>query len=70
MKSLGATGTRVVAVYFVEVLLLAGIGIAIGLALGAILPFAVASIFGGIIPLPLAPALYPGQLALALAYGC
>jgi putative ABC transport system permease protein len=69
MKSLGATGTRVVAVYFVEVLLLAGIGIVIGLALGAILPFAVASFFGDIIPLPLAPELYPGQLALALAYG-
>jgi putative ABC transport system permease protein len=69
MKSLGATGTRVVAVYFVEVLLLAGIGIVIGLAIGAVLPFAVASIFGSVIPLPLAPALYPGQLALALAYG-
>jgi len=69
MKSLGATGTRVVAVYFVEVLLLAGIGIVIGLALGAVLPFAVGALFGDIIPLPLAPELYPGQLALALAYG-
>jgi putative ABC transport system permease protein len=69
LKSLGATGTRVVAVYLVEVLLLAGIGIVIGLAIGAVLPFAVASMFGAVIPLPLAPALYPGQLALALAYG-
>ncbi|HEV7983400.1 MAG TPA: FtsX-like permease family protein [Xanthobacteraceae bacterium] len=69
MKSLGATGTRVVAVYFIEVLLLAGIGIGIGIGLGAALPFAVASMLGDIIPLPIAPALYPGQLALALAYG-
>ena len=69
MKSLGATGTRIVAIYFIEVLLLAGIGIVIGLSLGAVLPFAVASILGDIIPLPLSPALYPGQLALALAYG-
>jgi putative ABC transport system permease protein len=69
MKSLGATGTRVVAVYFTEVLLLAGIGIVIGLTVGAVLPFAVAALFGAIIPLPLAPALYPGQLALALVYG-
>ncbi len=69
MKSLGATGTRIVAIYFVEVLLLAGIGIVIGLALGAALPFAVASILGDILPLPLSPALYPGELALALAYG-
>jgi putative ABC transport system permease protein len=51
------------------VLLLAGIGIVIGLSLGAVLPFAVAALFGDIIPLPLAPELYPGQLALALAYG-
>ena len=38
MKSLGATGTTVVAIYFVEVLLLAAIGIAIGLMLGAATP--------------------------------
>jgi len=69
MKSIGATGTRVVAIYFVEVLMLAFIGIAIGLVIGAALPFAVAAAFGAIIPLPLAPTVYPGQLALALAYG-
>ena len=69
MKSIGATGTRVVAIYFVEVLMLALIGIAVGLVIGAALPFAVAAMFGAIIPLPLAPTVYPGQLALALAYG-
>jgi putative ABC transport system permease protein len=69
MKSIGATGSRVVAIYFVEVLILASIGIVIGLAVGAALPFGVAAMFGAIIPLPLAPALYPVQLALALAYG-
>jgi putative ABC transport system permease protein len=69
LKSVGATGSRVVAIYFVEVLILASIGVVIGLAIGAALPFGVAAIFGAITPLPLAPALYPGQLALALAYG-
>jgi putative ABC transport system permease protein len=69
LKSVGATGTRVVAIYFVEVVMLASIGIAIGLVIGAALPFVVAALFGAIIPLPLAPALYPGELALALAYG-
>jgi putative ABC transport system permease protein len=69
MKSIGATGTRVVAIYFVEVLMLALVGITIGLVIGAALPFAVAAMFGAIIPLPLAPAVYPGQLVLALAYG-
>jgi len=69
MKSIGATGSRVVAVYFVEVLMLASLGIIVGLAAGAALSFCVAAFFGTIIPLPFAPALYPGQLALALTYG-
>jgi putative ABC transport system permease protein len=69
LKSIGATGSRVVAIYFVEVLILAAIGIVIGLAIGAALPFAVAAVFGAITPLPLSPAFYPGQLALAAAYG-
>ncbi len=69
MKSLGATGTTVVAIYFVEVLLLAAIGIAIGLVIGAALPFGVVAAFGHVLPLPLAPGPYPGQLGLALAYG-
>jgi putative ABC transport system permease protein len=69
LKSVGATGSRMVAIYFVEVLILASIGVVIGLAVGAALPFGVAAIFGAIAPLPLAPALYPGQLAMAAAYG-
>ncbi len=69
LKSIGATGTQVVAIYLVEVLLLAAVGIGFGLLVGAILPFAIAGLLGAIIPLPLAPALHPGELALALAYG-
>jgi putative ABC transport system permease protein len=69
LKSIGATGSRVVAIYFVEVLVLAAIGSVIGLAVGAALPFGITSIFAAIIPLPLAPALYSSQLALAFAYG-
>jgi len=69
LKSIGATGSRVVAIYFVEVLVLAAVGIVIGLTIGAALPFGVTAIFGTIIPLPLAPSLYPAQLALAFAYG-
>ena len=69
LKSVGATGSRVVTIYFVEVLLLAAIGTVIGLALGAALPFAAVAMFGKIIPLPFAAALYPGRLGLAAAYG-
>jgi putative ABC transport system permease protein len=69
LKSIGATGSRVVAIYFVEVLVVAAIGVVIGLAAGAALPFGIAAVFGAISPLPLSPAVYPGQLALAAVYG-
>ncbi len=69
LKSMGATGSRVVAIYFVEVLIVAAFGVIIGLAAGAALPFGIAAVFGAISPLPIAPAIYPGQLALAAVYG-
>jgi putative ABC transport system permease protein len=69
LKTLGATGGQVFALYLVQILVLALIGSAIGLALGASLPYLIASVFGALIPLPIAPALHPGDLALALVYG-
>jgi putative ABC transport system permease protein len=69
LKSVGATGSRVVAIYLVEVLIVAAVGVVIGLAAGAALPFGVAALFGAVLPLPLAPAIYPSELALSLAYG-
>ena len=69
LKSLGATGSRVFAVYFTEVMVLASIGAAIGLALGAALPFGLAGVLRPLMPLPFAPALHPLELVAALAYG-
>jgi putative ABC transport system permease protein len=69
MKALGATGGRVFAVYLSQVLVLALVGAAMGLAIGALLPFLIDWIFGGIIPLPMEPDIYPAQLLLALVYG-
>jgi putative ABC transport system permease protein len=69
MKALGASGTRVFAVYFAEVMALAAIGIAIGLVLGAALPFGLGYALRSVLPLPFAPALHPAELMLALAYG-
>ncbi|HUI97660.1 MAG TPA: FtsX-like permease family protein [Xanthobacteraceae bacterium] len=69
LKSLGATGARVFAVYFTEIMLIAALGAAIGLALGAALPFALAGLLRPLLPLPFTPALYPAALAAALAYG-
>src|SRR5262245_40853496 len=69
MKSLGATGGRVFAIYLTQIMLLALLGSALGLALGAVLPFAIASAFSAVIPIPIEPALQPDVLALALIYG-
>jgi putative ABC transport system permease protein len=69
MKALGAGGRRVFAIYLTQVMLLALVGGAIGVMLGAVLPFATAFAFRAIIPLPIEPALHLGELALALLYG-
>jgi putative ABC transport system permease protein len=69
LKSLGATGGRVFSIYLLQVLLLALIGSALGLTLGAALPFAIAALFGAVIPLPIIPAVQPLELGLAAIYG-
>lgn len=69
MKSLGATGARIFAIYLTQVMVLASVGALIGAALGAALPFAISYFLGNVIPLPIAPALHPGQLSLAFVYG-
>ena len=57
------------AIYCGEMVLVALFAALIGAALGAALPFAIAWAFGAIIPLPVAPSLHPGTLALSIVYG-
>ncbi len=52
-----------------EFMIVALIGVAIGLALGALTPFAINALFADALPLPLAPAIFPRELALGAAYG-
>ena len=69
MKALGATSTDMFAVYCSQILLVALFATLIGAGLGAALPFLIVWIFGGIIPLPITPALHPATLALSIVYG-
>jgi len=69
MKALGASGRRIFTIYLTQVLLLALLGGAIGVTIGAILPFVISWTFGAIIPLPIVPAVHPAELFLALIYG-
>ena len=69
LKSLGATGGFVVAVYLTQVLFIALIGVAIGIVVGAAMPFGIAAAFRSVLPIPIDPVVSPGSLATAAVYG-
>ncbi|MGC1564349.1 MAG: FtsX-like permease family protein [Bradyrhizobium sp.] len=68
-KAMGATGRDVFAIYLTQVVVLALVGSAIGLAAGAALPFIIVDVFGRVLPLPVVPAVHADELALSLVYG-
>jgi putative ABC transport system permease protein len=68
-KSLGASGGFVFAVYLVQILIIAGIGIVAGLALGALMPFAAGAALSSIIPVPAEGGFYPMALGMAALFG-
>lgn len=68
-KCLGAPASVVLMIYLIQILAIALIGIAIGLVLGAIIPYAAAQFLAGTLPVPEGFSLYPGALALAALFG-
>lgn len=68
-KSLGASGGFVFTVYLIQILLIAGIGIAIGLVLGALMPFAAQAALATVIPIPAEAGIYPSALVMAALFG-
>ena len=69
LKSLGATGTYVFSLMLIEVMAIAALGIAIGLAVGVAMPYVVAWAFNAVLPFALVPSMYPRQIAAGLLYG-
>jgi putative ABC transport system permease protein len=69
LKTLGATRGTIFATYALQIGALTLLGIALGLALGAAIPLALAPLIEARLPLPAAFALYPGPLAEAGLYG-
>jgi putative ABC transport system permease protein len=69
LKAIGASGGAVVALALIEFFIVALVAVAIGLALGAATPFLVAAIAGAALPYPIAPSIYPKELALGALYG-
>jgi putative ABC transport system permease protein len=68
-KSLGASGRFVFTLYLVQILVIAALGIVVGLAAGALMPYGASAALSSFIPVPAEPGLFPGALALAAAFG-
>ncbi len=68
-KSLGAPAYFVFSVYLIQILLLALVGIAIGLLVGALLPIIAKSVLADILPVGSADIFHPAALLTAIAYG-
>lgn len=68
-KSLGATTTTIFTIHLVQVLLIASIGVAIGLVAGLLLPFAMSFAFADALPIQAEISVQPASLLIAVAYG-
>ncbi|WP_051914385.1 ABC transporter permease [Nitratireductor basaltis] len=68
-KSLGASAGFVVSVYLIQIMIIALIGIAIGLVLAALMPFAASAALANVLPVPSEAGLYPLALGLAAVFG-
>ncbi|WP_237212844.1 ABC transporter permease [Falsiroseomonas oryziterrae] len=69
LRCLGAPGDTILATYLIQVLILAGIGIAIGLVAGFGLTWLAAQALAGALPVPPRLGIYPRELGLAALYG-
>ncbi|MDQ0318025.1 putative ABC transport system permease protein [Pararhizobium capsulatum DSM 1112] len=68
-KCLGAPGSLITTIYLTQILMIAAIGIVIGLALGMLIPYVAAQFLAGMLPVSTDFALYPSALGLAALFG-
>lgn len=68
-KSLGASGGFVFGLYLMQILMVAGLGIALGLLIAVLMPFGAQAALASLLPLPAEMGIYPGALVLAVVFG-
>lgn len=68
-KSLGASGGFVVLVYLLQIGIIALVGIAFGLVLAALMPFAAQTTLSSLLPIDRQAGLYPDALGMAVLFG-
>ena len=69
LKCVGASRRVVFSTYLVQLTVIAGLGVAAGLAVGALAPVAVGRLLENLLPTPIALGVYPGVLALSALFG-
>jgi len=69
LKALGADGALIRNLYLIQISLLAALGVAIGLAVGAVAPLILGQVAGSSLPIPALFAVYPWPLAKAGLFG-
>lgn len=69
LKCLGGSGRLIVGIYLLQVMALGLVGIAVGLALGALAPYLAGWLLADKLPFTARVGLYPGPLAMAALFG-
>jgi putative ABC transport system permease protein len=68
-KSLGAPGRFVFTLYLLQILAIAAVGVAVGLAVAVLMPFAARAALAAIIPVPAEAGIYWDALGIAVLFG-
>jgi putative ABC transport system permease protein len=69
LKCVGGSGALVLQIYLAQVMVMAALGIGIGLVIGALAPMVAAPLLAGQLPVAARLGLYPTPLAVAAAFG-
>ena len=69
LKCLGAPGGFIFTVYLTQVMVLAAVGVVIGLAIGVAIPFGAVEMVRAIVPVPADVGIYPAPLIIASLFG-
>lgn len=68
-KCVGAPAGMITTIYLFQILMIAAIGIVIGLVLGALIPFVAAQFLAGVLPVSTNFEIFPSALGLAALFG-
>lgn len=69
MRSLGASGRMVLGIFFTQVMLIAAIGIAIGVAAGYLVPLVLDRLYGAALPITIVATVSPWSILQGVTYG-